>query len=515
MKTKWYTISAIALLLVAILILSGCGTLEVDVEPVAGVTATATAPSVEQPAAAPTASDEPAEEEVPQMVWDALMATSDYLAATYGQSFPAVDSGWTIENITPEGLVGNTTFRLSNGDYLITVSYPIVAPDATIFHVVAEETAAGFRWEGSVDAQGQITDAAGTGEAIMAVAWYGYVVSTPEGAQFDDYLVLWPESLPAVGLSGSTAEIEDQIVALRDIEMPGKYAHFWGRLMCDVPDYGGCQLVVERLLQDGLGTTSAPEVVDGWVGTLFSVSRAEPGSGYDDYFVLDGDWPVQYGIGSPDETVQAQLDQLRDSGTLFRIWGELTAGVPDAGGTNLMVTRLEAVGDAQPIQNGVDDGGPGQAISIDDTAADSLGCRTSVQERTSEWVACNVIDGLISRNTQPLPGFMGDPFIIGYWGSEGVSLAPEEAVATIQDTMLAADPSAYPLAFVTDQSQFPPLQGMPVEGMFGPDVALAHIVYSEGWGEDGQGAALIFIAQEPSGGFYWHGMIYSAVHFDK
>ena len=81
--------------------------------------------------------------------------------------------------------------------------------------------------------------------------------------------------------------------------------------------------------------------------------------------------------------------------------------------------------------------------------------------------------------------------------------------------LLAADGSAFPLTFTTDQSQFPPLMDMGVEGMFGPDVAVAQIIYSEGWGQDGLGAALIFIAQNEAGAFYWHGMVYSFEHFDK
>jgi hypothetical protein len=157
----------------------------------------------------------------------------------------------------------------------------------------------------------------------------------------------------------------------------------------------------------------------------------------------------------------------------------------------------------------------GPAETIRDTAADTLGCRTTVAERTSEWVACNIMDGLISRNTAALPGFMADPFVIGYWRSEGVSLTPDEAIAEMSNSMLPADPAVYPLAFTVDRNAFPPLQGIPVEGLFGPDVAIAHIIYSEGWGLDGQGAVLIFIAQNPSGGFYWHGLVYSFEHFDK
>ncbi|MEJ2750743.1 MAG: hypothetical protein P8183_22975 [Anaerolineae bacterium] len=141
---------------------------------------------------------------------------------------------------------------------------------------------------------------------VTAVAWYGSVHSTAAGAQYDDYLALWPESLGQIGLAGATPDVESQIVALRDKEMPGQYAHFWGTLHCDVPDVGNCQLLVERLRPDGPGDFFDPDPVEGWEGTLTSLAREEPGSGGDDAFTLTGNWPIEYGIGSQDANIQAQ-----------------------------------------------------------------------------------------------------------------------------------------------------------------------------------------------------------------
>ncbi len=190
----------------------------------------------------------------------------------------------------------------------------------------------------------QISETDAGMDGVTAVAWYGSVHSTDAGAQYDDYLALWPEGLGQIGLAGATPDVESQIVALRDKEMPGQYAHFWGTLHCDVPDVGNCQLLVERLRPDGPGDFFNPDPVDGWEGTLSSIFREEPGSGGDDVFALTGDWPIEYGIGSQDDNIQAQLDDLRDSGTPFRIWGQLTAGVPDAGGVNIAVNRIEVDG---------------------------------------------------------------------------------------------------------------------------------------------------------------------------
>jgi hypothetical protein len=56
---------------------------------------------------------------------------------------------------------------------------------------------------------------------------------------------------------------------------------------------------------------------------------------------------------------------------------------------------------------------------------------------------------------------------------------------------------------------------MPPENMYGPNVKVTRVVYSEGWGVDGQDSALLYFAQDQCGGYYWHGLVFSHGHFDK
>jgi hypothetical protein len=126
---------------------------------------------------------------------------------------------------------------------------------------------------------------------------------------------------------------------------------------------------------------------------------------------------------------------------------------------------------------------------------------------TVESVACNIQDGLRSRNTSALLGSMDDPFIIGYWLSEGVMGAPEDMMQTIQGLYNYNDPNSVPrLTFTTDRDLFPALDGQPLEGRFGPDVNIVEVTYSQGWG-GGDQEALIFISQDSAGNFKWHGML--------
>jgi putative hemolysin len=192
--------------------------------------------------------------------------------------------------------------------------------------------------------RGECSPGAGFAAAGQTVVgWFGNVVSTPDDAQFDDYLVLQPEGAGEVGLEGIDETIAAEIVALRDKEEPGKYAHFWGTLTCDVPDYGGCQLLVTRVRSGP--TYTDPEPVEAWEGVVVS---NPPEAQFDDYFILGGDFPVGYGISSLDPALAAQLESLRDTGITIRLWGQIRTGVPDAYGSQIEVTRLESVESSLP-----------------------------------------------------------------------------------------------------------------------------------------------------------------------
>jgi hypothetical protein len=177
---------------------------------------------------------------------------------------------------------------------------------------------------------------------IPVAGWLGNVVSLPEGAQFDDYVVI--ENAGEFGIEGTTSEVQGQIVALRDKEEPGKYANFWGTLVCDVPDYMGCQLVVERI-RSGIEVTE-PEPIEGWQGIIASME--EPAQ-FDDAFVLEGDYPVRFGIASAiaENGVPIYAEELearRDSGSEIQVWGEMICGVPDVNGCQIQVERIEENG---------------------------------------------------------------------------------------------------------------------------------------------------------------------------
>lgn len=271
-------------------------------------------------------------------------AALEYLREVYPEGAPAGNLTWNVENITQEGLVGSSTFQYTAEDWVIILTAPVVAPEAVIYHVQIMNDVLPFHWEGEVDADGKVTEISSTAGGLSVIAWLGYVVSTPDGAQFDDYVVILPEGNGQFGIEGADDGIDQKIIGLRDKEEPGKYAHFWGRLNCDVPDYGGCQLLVDRIR---VGTEiTEPESIENWFGKIFSL---ESGLQFDDAFVLEGDYPVQYGIASfiaenGFPIYAEELESLRDTDQTVKVSGQLTCGVPDSNGCQIQVSTLEVNG---------------------------------------------------------------------------------------------------------------------------------------------------------------------------
>ncbi len=122
---------------------------------------------------------------------------------------------------------------------------------------------------------------------------------------------------------------------------------------------------------------------------------------------------------------------------------------------------------------------------------------------------------LIERNYGSLhyDGYTPDSFQIGYWASEGITVNPMELYTQLANNLLSSNDAE--LTFTTDRAEFPPLAGMSPENMFGPNVKVAQVVYSEGWGVNGKDSALLYFATDQCGGYYWHGLVYSQGHFDK
>jgi len=123
------------LLLVSALVISGCGSADSALEP--------------------TPAGQSSRPSDPVGARDAVLA---YLAENYGGEAPVASLAWVETHTKPEGLVGGESYEYTAGEWLIEVSYPVVAPETVVYTIVVSNAVAGFRWEGQVDAQGQVTE---------------------------------------------------------------------------------------------------------------------------------------------------------------------------------------------------------------------------------------------------------------------------------------------------------------------------------------------------------------------
>jgi hypothetical protein len=185
---------------------------------------------------------------------------------------------------------------------------------------------------------------------IEVTAWLGHIASLPEGSQYDDFVILSPEGTGEFGLTGATEAIEAEIRDLRDADGPTEYVHLWGALSCGVQDYNNCQLIVDRTQY---GANHSEENITSWVGTIKS-STFNSGTSY--VFELGGRFPMWYSIfASQDESLKAEIENLRDTRALVKVSGLLMVGIPDVNGTRIEVSTLEILEEGTAAQPELDD----------------------------------------------------------------------------------------------------------------------------------------------------------------
>ena len=94
-----------------------------------------------------------------QLLLNALDVALTHARALYGDEAPPAGLPWVGEQITPADLVGADTWRYTAGDWVVTITYPVVPADQMVFNITIQNEKTGFMWQGSVDSNGQVTEA--------------------------------------------------------------------------------------------------------------------------------------------------------------------------------------------------------------------------------------------------------------------------------------------------------------------------------------------------------------------
>jgi hypothetical protein len=95
---------------------------------------------------------------------------------------------------------------------------------------------------------------------------------------------------------------------------------------------------VDKILS---GAHDAEEEITEWLGTVTSSTfNGVPSH----IFELSGDFPMLYSIhASQDESLQAQIESLRDTGEVVKVSGKLLVGFPDVNGSRIEVSKLDVI----------------------------------------------------------------------------------------------------------------------------------------------------------------------------
>jgi hypothetical protein len=138
-------------LVLGLLILSGCGTIAVQPTQVSLPVPTklpVAVPLTPVRAITPTVVVEASDA---QTARDAALA---HVSEHYGEQTPAPGLTWRDE-FTPEGPVRLANYQYTVEDWMVSISY---RTQPVVYQVVVTNQATGFRWEGTVDASGQVTE---------------------------------------------------------------------------------------------------------------------------------------------------------------------------------------------------------------------------------------------------------------------------------------------------------------------------------------------------------------------
>ena len=319
-------------------------------------------------------------------------AALNYIRAHCGRSAPPEGIAWAEENLTREGWVGGTTFRYTVETWTVTVSYSIVNPVDTIFQVTVVNETTGFRWEGEVDAAGQVTETPGEpAEWFTPTSASDAALAYVDG-RYDTALVdlLWAESdvtsgapdKPLVGAVKLRYTAGDWTLSLSYPVVRPDLVRYRVTIANEATGFRW-QGEVDAAGQ--VTETSGPHedteaAVDGWTGTI---GKLPWGSQFGIYFERDDG--ERFGIHAMggDAAVNGQIETTRWTGARVQVWGELIEGIPDVNGRQIQVERME-------ILSGPEDGARDLACLAEASASSVL-----PSDRWGTYHAWSATDGLV------------------------------------------------------------------------------------------------------------------------
>jgi hypothetical protein len=93
---------------------------------------------------------------LPEGVKEAWGEALTYIDNNYDIELPMSDADWMVEYDFLLDSTGSGAYRLTADSCVVTISNPLLGLGSSLYHVILDDAAAGFHWEGDVDCQGQV-----------------------------------------------------------------------------------------------------------------------------------------------------------------------------------------------------------------------------------------------------------------------------------------------------------------------------------------------------------------------
>lgn len=123
-------------------------------------------------------------------------------------------------------------------------------------------------------------------------------------------------------------------------------------------------------------------------------------------------------------------------------------------------------------------------------------------------------DAVAAADFAAMRGLMADElFVIAFWPGNSLPPMPaDDGLAQLRNLHMTGGPIRFP-------EPEAPLSEMlgnqdPLH-IFQSDVQVVDVLFSQGWGDEGLGEAMLFVAQRPDGSFWWYSIIIAPTGFPR
>lgn len=144
---------------------------------------------------------------------------------------------------------------------------------------------------------------------------------------------------------------------------------------------------------------------------------------------------------------------------------------------------------------------------------------TVATETSSPTVSPEAFSGQLrqlveSADFDAMRGLMDDSlFVIAFWPGNSLPPMPaDDAIGQLRNLHMTGGPIRFPEA---DAPLSEMLDNQDPFHIFQSDAQVVDVLFSQGWGPEGLGEAMLFVAQRPDGSFWWYSIIIAPIGFPR